>query len=162
MHAPNFTATTLAKAKLTKAAMAAALMTAPAAFAQDNTSPQTQRSAEAEITQLADKLSDPALQSNVAAMLERMTGVMMRLPVGKFAAAVEDARPGSIKKEIPADATIADLAGEKAENAPEMLGKQSRIAMGMMSGFAKVFAEMLPEFQATAQEVKAGFKSGSN
>ena len=128
------------------------VMAAPVSFAP-------KKDAAAEMTAMADKLSDPAMQDGVAGMVEKMVGGLMKLPVGKFAAAIEDARPGTIKDNISANATLADIAGPKAEMAPAMLGEQSRTAMSMMSGFAKVFAGMIPEFEALGKQMEEEFKA---
>ncbi len=111
-----------------------------------------------EMNDMADKLANPRMQDGVANMIEKMTATMMRLPVGQIAAAVEKAAPGTIKKRIRSDATIADLAGRDARYLPENLGDKSRVMMGMASGFAKAFAVMLPEFEKMGKEMDASFK----
>jgi hypothetical protein len=99
------------------------------------------------------------MQDGVAAAVETMTSTMMRLPVGQFAEAIENARPGTVNKRIRRDATIADLAGRDARYLPEELGARSREAMGMMSGFARAFAVMMPEFERMGREMEDGFKA---
>jgi hypothetical protein len=113
------------------------------------------RDAEAEMIAMGDKMSDPDMQDGVAQMAEKMGETMMRLPIGKFVSAIEKARPGTVKKSMREDATLADLAGRDAENIPETLGKQSRVAMSMMGGFAKAFASMMPEFEKMGKEMAA-------
>lgn len=114
---------------------------------------------EAEIRNLGDKMSDPSIQAGVAAMVEQMASTMMQLPVGNFAAAIENARPGTVRKRIRRNATIADLAGRDAEDLPEELGYRSREMMGMMGGFANAFAVMLPEFKKMGREMEEGFRA---
>lgn len=135
---------------ITTAAAGLLLVAAPAAVAKTDTS-----ASEAQMIEMADKLADDTMQDSIAAAVERLTGVMMKLPVGEFAAAVEEARPGSVKTRIPKDATLADLAGDDAQHMPETLGKQSRVAMTMMSGFARAFAKMMPEFENIARDIGA-------
>lgn len=113
---------------------------------------------ETEITEMADKMSDPAMQDGVAAAVEHMTEAMMRMPVGQFAEAIEKARPGTVNKRIRRDATIADLAGRDSEYLPEKLGDGSRQMMGMMSGFARAFAVMMPEFEKMGREMEDSFR----
>jgi len=166
---------------LTSMLAAAALFAAPPAFAQDNASENAsiifvagtggaaypaapvstadKKDPAAELEALAVKLSDRTTQDGVAGIVEKMVGGLMQLPVGKFTAAIEDARPGTVKKQIPANATLADVAGPKAEIAPQQLGDQSRKAMGLMSGFAKAFAVMLPEFEALGKQMEEEFKA---
>jgi hypothetical protein len=98
---------------------------------------------ESEMMVVADKMSDPA----------------MRLPVGQFAEAIENARPGTVNKRIRRDATVADLAGRDAEYLPEKLGAGSRQIMGMMSGFARAFAVMMPEFERMGREMEDSFRA---
>jgi hypothetical protein len=111
------------------------------------------------MTQMAERLADPAMQDSVAGMVEKMSSVMMKLPVGKFVAAIEDARPGTVKEKIREDATLADIAGPKADGMPEMLGEQSRTAMSMMSGLGKAFAVMLPQFEQLGKEMEKELKA---
>jgi hypothetical protein len=115
-------------------------------------------SRDADMIEMADKMSNPAMQDGVAAAVETMTSTMIRLPVGQFAEAIENARPGTVNKRIRRDATIADLAGRDARYLPEELGARSREAMGMMSGFARAFAVMMPEFERMGREMEDGFK----
>jgi hypothetical protein len=114
---------------------------------------------EAKMMDMADKMADPAMQAGVAAAVEHMTSTMMRLPVGQFAEAIENARPGTVDKRIRRDTTIADLAGRDADNLPEKLGDGSRQMMGMMSGFARAFAVMMPEFERMGHDMEESFKT---
>ena len=110
------------------------------------------------MTDMADKMSDPAVQDGVAAAVEHITATMMRMPVGQFAEAIENARPGTVSKRIRRDATVADLAGRDAQYLPEKLGNGSRQMMGMMSGFARAFAVMMPEMEDSFRKAKAETK----
>ncbi len=116
------------------------------------------RDVQAEMNDMADKMADPKMQASVARMVESMTGAMLKLPVGKMAQAVERARPGTMDNKIRSDATLADIAGCDARDLPETLGEKSRDMMGMMGGFAKAFAVMLPEFEKMGKQMEASFK----
>jgi hypothetical protein len=129
---------------------APALALAEAPVLDDNSAEDMER--------MAAKMADPKMQDSVAHMVEGMTEMMMHLPVGQFTDAIEKARPGSIKKRLRGDATLADLAGRDAKNLPEKLGKESRTMMAMMGGFTKAFATMLPELEKMGAEMEAGFK----
>jgi hypothetical protein len=109
--------------------------------------------------EMADKMADPAMQDGVAVAVETMTATMMRLPVGQFAEVIENARPGTVGKRIRRDATIADLAGRDAEYLPEKLGDSSRQMMGMMGGFARAMAVMMPEFERMGKEMEESFRT---
>lgn len=112
-----------------------------------------------DFSDIAGKISDPAVQDGVAAVVERATGAMMNMPIGQFAEAIERARPGTVNRRIRRDATIADIAGRDARYLPEELGERSRDAMGMMSGFARAMATMMPEFERMSREMEESFRA---
>lgn len=126
---------------------------APAALAADNGADTA-----AELDAMAQDLADPRMQAGVAAMAERIGETMLDLPVGKFAAAIERARPGTTGRHVREDATLADLAGRDAERLPHDLAQGSRQAMTMLSGFAAAFADMVPQFEALARDLDAQMK----
>ena len=103
----------------------------------------------------ADRLSNPATQDGIAIRVERMTGTILDIPIGKFAAAMERSIPGANRgrNRIRANDTIADIAGRDADHLPEQLGDSSREMMGMMSGLAAAFATMIPEFERISRDV---------
>lgn len=108
----------------------------------------------ADINNIAGRLADPAVQDTVAMVVENMAGAMMRMPVGGFAGAIENARPGTVKRRIRRDATIADLAGRDADYLPEELGDRSREMVGMMGGFARAMANMMPAFENLGRDMQ--------
>jgi hypothetical protein len=108
-----------------------------------------------DMNKMADRLGDPDVQDGIATMAERMGDAMLRLPVGKFASAIEKARPGTVSRRVRDDATLADLAGRDAEYIPEMIGRESRTALKMMSGFSRAFASMMPEFEKMGREMES-------
>jgi hypothetical protein len=116
---------------------------------------------QAEIMALSDKMADPRVQDGVADMLGRMTQMMMKMPVGNFAAAVEKAVPGEKLRvngrRVRAGDTVADLAGRDGEKLPGQIDKGVHQAMGLMSGLTAAFATMLPEFQKMGEELEKSF-----
>lgn len=108
---------------------------------------------------MADKVSDPAVQEGIAAVVEQTAGAMMNMPIGPLAEAIERARPGTVDRRLPRDARIGDLAGRNAEYLPQELGDRSREAMGMMSGFARAMAVMMPEFERMGREMEESFRT---
>jgi hypothetical protein len=123
----------------------------------DFDAPLAQRSArraEAEMIAIADTLANRDTQDGVAHMAEAVGETMLKLPVGKFIAAIENARAGTVRKRYRQNDTLADVAGRDAKALPEMLGKQSRVAMKMVSGFSKAFASMIPEFAKLSRELE--------
>ena len=112
--------------------------------------------AQSDLTDLSAKMADPRMQDSMANAVERMTETMLDLPIGKFAAAIEQSVPGANKgrKRIRANDTLADVAGRDAERLPEQLASGSRQMMGMMSGLAAAFATMLPEFEKMGEAME--------
>jgi hypothetical protein len=109
---------------------------------------------EAKMREMAERLDDPAMQDSIAEMAEGMGNMLLKLPIGKFAHAIEKARPGTVGRGISEKATVADMAGRDAEDLPEELGEQSRVAMKMMSGFAGAFASMMPELEKLGRDLE--------
>jgi hypothetical protein len=148
----------MADVSATATAEPSAETAAPVSVADDRTDAHD---AQVDMNQMADKLSDPRMQDNVANMVERMSETMLDLPIGKFAAAIEKSMPGSMRdkrgRRIRANDTLADIAGRDAERLPDQLGKGSKQMMGMMSGFAAAFASMLPEFEKLSREMENSF-----
>jgi hypothetical protein len=115
--------------------------------------------ADDDFIEMADKMADPRVQDGVSAAVERATGAMMNLPIGRFAEAIERTRPGTVGRRIRPDSTIADVAGADSRYLPEQLGDGSRQMMGMMSGFARAMAEMMPEFERMGREMEDSFRA---
>jgi hypothetical protein len=115
--------------------------------------------ADDDFIEMADKMADPRVQDGVSAAVERATGAMMNLPIGRFAEAIERTRPGTVGRRIRPDSTIADVAGADSRYLPEQLGDGSRQMMGMMSGFARAMAVMMPEFERMGREMEDSFRA---
>ena len=127
--------------------------------ATDNDFAPAADDADTDFADMADKIADPDVQDGVAAAIESATGAMMNLPVGRFAEAIERARPGTVSRRMRGDATVADIAGRDARYLPEELGTRSREAMGMMGGFARAMATMMPEFERMGREMEESFRA---
>jgi hypothetical protein len=112
-----------------------------------------------DIADIADRMDDPLVQDGISAGIERMAGAMMNVRVGPLAEAIERARPGTVDRRIRRDSTVGDLAGRDAEYLPERLGEQSREMMGMMGGFARAMATMMPEFERMGREMEESFRT---
>lgn len=103
---------------------------------------------------IAGRLADPVVQDMVSGVVQNMAGAIMNMPVGGFAEAIESARPGTVKRRIRRDATVADIAGRDAEYLPEELGDRSRDMVGMMGGFARAMANMMPAFENMGRDLE--------
>lgn len=109
---------------------------------------------QAEMGRIAGRLSDPAVQDSVAIMVERVSGAILNMPVGGLTDAIETARPGTVKRRLRGNATIADVAGRDADDLPEELGDRSREAVGMIGGVTKAMANMMPAFENLSREMQ--------
>ena len=114
------------------------------------------------ISNIADRMDDPLIQDGISNTVERMAGAMMNMRVGPLAEAIERARPGTVKRRIRRDSTVGDLAGRDADYMPERLGDKSREVMGMMGGFARAMASMMPEFERLGREMEDSVNSAKN
>lgn len=134
-------------------AIALSIFCAPAAFAGGNN--LTQSDASVEMVKMADEISRPENVKKISNLVEGITEAMMHIPVGQMAAAVEKASPGMVKNPIPANATIADLAGQDADQLPKEFAAKTRGMMSMAGSFARVFAELIPQFERMSTEMEA-------
>lgn len=128
-------------------------------YSSFNSEPRTYRDDDSDISDIADDIADPATQDGIATAVEQVTATMMRLPIGQFAEAIENARPGTVDQRIRRNATVGDLAGRDGEDLPERLGDGSRQVMGMMGGFARAMSVMMPEFERMGREMEESFRA---
>ncbi len=133
---------------LLAAAPLALLSAAPAAARDD-------AAADADIRNFARELQDPARGGQIADVVGAMMRAVMAMPVGGIANAVGRADPNSPMADIPADATVADLAGLDSERLPARVAGQTRAATAMMGQMAGAMAEMMPTFRAMARDMGA-------
>ena len=128
-------------------------------LSDDDFQPYSDRSdTQDELNAVADKFSNPRMQDGIANMVERMTGHMLDMPIGKFVAAIEQSVPGTNRGRIRATDTLADVAGRDADRLPDQLADGSRQMMGMMSGLATAFATMIPEFKKISRDMDKSFE----
>jgi hypothetical protein len=114
------------------------------------------------LDELAGKMSDRDRQDGVANSVERMSAALLGMRVGPLAAAIENARPGTVRRSVRRNTTIGDLAGRDSEYLPEELGARSREMMGMMGGFAQAMASMMPEFRRMGREMEASVRAAKD
>lgn len=106
-----------------------------------------------QLEQAAEMLSDPKTVAGISKMVEGFAGAMMQMPIGQMAATIEQAQPGTIKKDIPANATVAQLMGEDGKDLPQEFGTKSREMMGMMGGMLKAFSLMAPQLEKLGKDL---------
>ncbi len=141
------------KIALPAAMLALTLSAAPAAFAKGNT--LTASDSSVEMIKMADEMARPENVEKISNLVEGIAGAMMQMPVGQMAATIEKASPGMIKNSIPANATVADLAGKDGDRLPQEFAAKTRDMMSMAGSFARVFAELLPQLERMGKDMEA-------
>ena len=127
---------------------AAALSLAMPAHAQEAEVDDAEGAAMAEeqvepMDNLRDRLSDPAEQERMGAMLGAMSEVLLDMPIGPLFAAME--RAGGVDApEVDNNATLRDMAGADAENISAEIADKVPQMMGVMGEMTDVFAAMAP------------------
>jgi hypothetical protein len=111
------------------------------------------------VNEIAAKMADPQMQDRIATAVETMARTVMDMPVGPLVDSIEKARPGTVKRNIPHDATLADIADRDAEALPEKLGEGSRQMLSMAGSLAQVMAAMMPELERMGRAMEEGFKT---
>ncbi|WP_373472452.1 hypothetical protein [Sphingorhabdus lacus] len=111
------------------------------------------------VNEIAAKMADPQMQDRIATAVETMTRTVMDMPVGPLIDSIEKARPGTVKRNIPHDATLADIADRDADALPEKLGEGSRQMLSMAGSLAQVMAAMMPEFERMGRAMEESFKA---
>lgn len=111
------------------------------------------------VNEIAERMADPQMQDRIASAVEIMTRTVMDMPVGPLVESIEKARPGTVKRDIPRDATLADIADRDAEALPEKLGEGSRQMLTMAGSLAQAMAAMMPEFERMGRAMEESFKA---
>lgn len=111
------------------------------------------------VNEIASKLADPHMQDRIATAVEGMARKVMDMPVGPLVESIERARPGTVKRSIPRDATLADIADRDSEALPEKLGEGSRQMLSMAGSLAQAMAAMMPEFERMGRAMEESFKA---
>lgn len=101
----------------------------------------------------AGELADPARQQQVATMAGAMVAALMQLPVGGMLRAAAD-MAGQDAGAIDPDATVADLAGDHAADAPAAVAERLPQMMGMMAQMAGAMDQMVPHLRDMAETMK--------
>lgn len=138
------------------AAAALMVLTLPsAAYAQDAASagPDSQP-----LTELSEKLADPAIQDQAAIMGEVLVQMMLELPVGPVADAMHKATDGR-SPAIDPDAKLRDVAPD-AEKMQGQVIEKLPLAMEKMSGMAAGMEAMLPALMNMADQMRGVMERG--
>lgn len=103
--------------------------------------------------ELAERLNDPATQYAVAGVLSAMSKAVLDMEVAPFVKAMEGmgARP---PRDLPADATVADVAGTSQAEVRDKLVDNVPRMMSAMGGLAQAVEDMLPQLEGMAKKMK--------
>lgn len=115
---------------------------------------------ETALSDMSEKLADPAFQNQAATMAEIFLGALLDLPVGPFAEALSTASGGEIPP-IDPDTRVSDLAPE-AEELPERLSDELPRAMNTMSAMAQGMEQMLPALREMADRMRIAMEDGGD
>lgn len=137
---------------LAAAALAIVPMTATA---------QDAEASNVDTTEITDKLTDPEFQAQMSDAMRAMSGVLMEMPVGPLIEAAgkmsSEMGDGAVP-DVDPDATVRDLAGDKAEQATDEMAERLPQMMNSMAGMTDAMAAMLPALEAMAKQMQGAFK----
>lgn len=105
-----------------------------------------------ERSRMAEKLSDPLVQTQAAAMAAVMSQMVLDLKVGPMARAMGEWDRNA--RDIPPDARLGDLLGPDARSAPRDMAREVPRAMGKMGRTADAMEEMMPQIEAMAEKMR--------
>jgi len=115
-------------------------------------SPLPALAAEGEAARMAEELSDPARQQQIAAAAEAMTGALLAMPAAPLLRAAATVA-GKDAEEVEPDVSVGDLMGPEAAAAPRELAHRLPAMMSAMAIFATAFEAMLPELRAMGERM---------
>ena len=131
--------------------LAAALIAAAAplpAMAQDDSS--------AAIAEAADAMRDPAMQEQAGLMAAALVGVLLEMPVGPLMEAAAKAG-GTENPDVDPHATVRDMLGPQAADAPEMVAERMPQMLDAMAGMAGAMGgameAMMPQLRDLAERL---------
>ncbi len=144
---------------LAAAAVALAAAT-PASLAAQETVPDLTAGDDG-MSELVERLQDPAEQERIASMLGTMGEVLLSLPIGPMMDAMSKAT-GQPNPDMGDDTTVRDLAGPQAEDFPEEIAERVPQMMGMMAGMVEGLDAMRPMLEAMAQTMRERVEHGGS
>lgn len=128
------------------AALAGAALVSAPALARENRDGTT--------GDIAEKLSDPAVQLAASAALAAMVESVLDMDIGPIARAARTMGGGGAVSDLPPDARVRDLAGPDARNIPGDVARKVPRAMGSAAEMAGAVDDMMPQLRETARRMK--------
>ena len=126
---------------------AAALALAAPVQARENDS------RDSDAADVSARLSDPRNQIAVTAMLTALSEAVLDMRLDPFVRAMRTVDPGAAG-DLPPDARVRDIGGERARTLPGEIGRNVPRAMGAASGMAGAVGDMLPQLREMGERVR--------
>lgn len=122
-------------------------------LAQEQVEPEVIEEAEPALEEMAERLSDPAEQVKLAAMLGTLSEVLLDMPVAPLLDAASR-MPGADVPAVNPDATLRDIAGPETDQLPQQIAEKIPMLMGLMSGMAQNMEAMRPSLTDMAEGLR--------
>jgi hypothetical protein len=108
--------------------------------------------ADGDAARVAEELTDPARQEQIAAAVEVLTETVLAMPAAPLLRAAET-MAGRDPENIDSDVRVGDLVGPAAADAPREFAHRLPQMMGAMAALAATFEAMLPELRAMGDRI---------
>jgi hypothetical protein len=106
---------------------------------------------DSETSRMAEDLSDPARQEQLADMAETMADVLLAMPAAPLLRAAATVA-GEDPEDIDPDLRVGDLVGPEAAEAPREFAHRLPQMMGAMAALAATFEDMVPLMRERMRE----------
>ncbi len=136
-------------AALLTATATSALLAAPA-LARPRENPHERAVA----TDIAEAMSDPAVQDRVADAVGEMSDAMLDISLAPFARVLDAMGEHEAAGEMGRDTTLRDVAGSDAKRMPREMARRVPAMMGAMGGMAIAMERMLPELARVGEQMR--------
>lgn len=108
-----------------------------------------------------EEMRDPARQEQMAGLAKAMMGAMLQVKVGPLLGAMAEIT-GEDAGAIDEEATLADIAGPEAQEAPARFAAAMPAMMDAMGTLAGTFEAMLPELRRVGETMAEKFPEGAD
>ena len=106
---------------------------------------------ESETSRMAEEMSDPARQEQLADMAEAMADVLLSMPAAPLLRAAATVA-GEDPEDIDPDLRVGDVVGPEAAEAPREFAHRLPQMMGAMAALAATFEDMVPLMRERMRE----------
>ncbi|MEQ1499567.1 MAG: hypothetical protein ABL914_13005 [Novosphingobium sp.] len=130
---------------LVLAPLAALVLVPVPAFAND----RAQENAE-----LVSQLQDPRTQDAVGSALGAMVGALLGIKAEPFVRAAESVGNHDARRDVPAGATLGDLAGADARRLPRQIKRQVPHLMNAAGSMVGVMDQLAPQIEAIGRQME--------